>query len=115
MELTREILNRNADSPAEAAQLMRERSLIDDLLRQTVIGVLNNQTLDGIFDKLRIPFQVSRISVQLRFTDSRPGLREHLIITEALQRRDADGAAVAMADHLELSHRRTIGLDDSAG
>lgn len=99
------------ETQEQAAGLLRERSRIDDLFHQTVLGALGNQTLDRMFDQLRLTFQVNRLSVQLRFTDSLPGLREHLTVIEAIERRDGAAAEQAMAGHLESSRRRSIGLD----
>ncbi len=108
---TRAVLERTAETREQAAGLLREASRVDDELHQVVLGALHNRTVDRIFDQLRVPLQVSRLSVQLRFRSSRPGLREHLKIIEALRRRDGDAAAQAMTEHLEASRRREIGLD----
>lgn len=108
---TQEILERQAETREEVAVLSRERIVIDDLLHLTLLGALKNRAIDEIFEKLRIQIQVNRLGVQPRFVDSRPALREHLLIIDCLERRDGDGAARAMIDHLEGGCRRAIGLD----
>ena len=43
--------------------------------------------------------------------DSRPALREHIEIIEAIDNRATDQAAQSMLDHLEAGRRRAVGLD----
>lgn len=110
-ELTLQNIDRKADTRAETAQLLKDRIKVDDLLHETLIKSLNNQTLEEIFDKLRIQIQVTRLGVQPRFIDSRPALREHIEIIEAIENRAPDQAAQSMLDHLEAGRRRAVGLD----
>ena len=107
---TQEILELKAETREEAAVLSRQRIDVDDLLHQTILGALNNQAIDEIFDRFRIQIRVNRLSVQHRYIDSRPSLREHLVIIEALGRRDGDAAAKAMVTHLVDSCHRAVGL-----
>lgn len=108
---TLDAMARKAETRQEIAQVSRERSLIDDKLHQVILQSMNNQTLNEIFDRLRLPVQVSRLSVQPRFVDSLPGLNEHLEIIDAIQKRDADEAVKLMKEHLEKGRRRAVGLD----
>jgi len=108
---TLDAMGRKAETRQEIAQVSRERSLIDDRLHQVIINSMNNQTLDELFDRLRLPVQISRLNVQPRFVDSLPGLNEHLQIIDALEKRDSDLAANLMLDHLEKGRRRAVGLD----
>ena len=91
--------------------MLKDRIKVDDLLHETLIKSLNNLTLEKIFDQLRIQIQVTRLGVQPRFIDSRPALREHIEIIEAIEARDPDRAAQLMFDHLEYGRRRAVGLD----
>ena len=90
---------------------MKDRIRVDDLLHETLIGHLNNQTLEEFTNKLLIQIQVNRLGVQPRFMDSRPALREHIEIIEAIEDRDPDRAAQSMLNHLEYGRRRAVGLD----
>jgi DNA-binding GntR family transcriptional regulator len=104
-------IERKAETRAETSQLLKDRIKVDDLLHETLIKSLNNLTLEKIFDQLRIQIQVIRLGVQPRFIDSRPALREHIEIIEAIEARDPDRAAQSMFDHLEYGRRRAVGLD----
>ncbi|NQW00287.1 MAG: GntR family transcriptional regulator [Rhodospirillales bacterium] len=108
---TLDTMGRKPETRQEIAQVSRERSLIDDRLHQIIINSMNNQTLDELFERLRLPVQVSRLSVQPRFIDSLPGLNEHLLIIDALEKRDGEAAAAILMDHLEKGRRRAVGLD----
>ena len=108
---TMEVIAGKAETRQELGQLSRERSLVDDLLHQLIISALNNPTFEEIFDRLQVPVSVSRLSVQPRFMDSLPGLKEHLEIIEALEARDQDAAEALMLHHLEKGRRRAVGLD----
>ncbi len=108
---TIEAMERKAETREEIAQVSRERSLIDDRLHQVIIQSMQNRTLNETFERLRIPVQVSRLSVQPRFVDSLPGLNEHLEIIDMIEKRDADAAVKLMATHLEKGRRRAVGLD----
>ena len=110
-ELTLRNIDRKAETRTETAQLLKDRIKVDDLLHETLINSLNNQTLEEIFDKLRIQIQVTRLGVQPRFMDSRPALREHIEIIEAIENRASDQAAQSMLEHLEAGRRRAVGLD----
>ena len=108
---TKEAIEGKAETRKELGLLSRERSLVDDLLHQLIIGALNNTTLDEMFDRLQVRVSVSRLSVQPRFMDSLPGLNEHLEIIEALENRDKEAAETLMSVHLEKGRRRAVGLD----
>ncbi len=108
---TLDAMARKAETREQIAEVSRERSLIDDRLHQIIGQSMDNQSLDDIYDRLRIPVRVSRLNVQLRFVDSLPGLREHLDIIAALEVRDGDEASRLMMDHLEKGRRRAVGLD----
>jgi len=108
---TVETMARKPETREQIAQVSRERSLIDDRLHQVIIQSMHNHTLNDLFERLRIPVQVSRLSVQPRFVDSLPGLNEHLEIISQIEKRDADAAVKLMAIHLEKGRRRAVGLD----
>ena len=108
---TQEIIDRKADTREEAALLSKERIVVDDLLHKTILTELHNQAILDISDKLIVQIQVNRLGVQPRFIDSRPALREHLVIIEALENRNAEAASKALVDHLECGRRRAVGLD----
>lgn len=108
---TLQILDGKPETRAQLAELARQRSLVDDLLHQTIIDGFGNLMINEVFDKFRICVQVSRLGLHPRIMDNLPGMREHLIIIEALQKRDGDAAASAMIDHLEKGRRRAVGLE----
>lgn len=108
---TIDAIARKPETREQIAQVSRERSLIDDRLHQVIIQSMDNHTLNELFERLRIPVQVSRLSVQPRFIDSLPGLNEHLEIIAEIEKRDGDAAVRLMAHHLEKGRRRAVGLD----
>ena len=108
---TLSILDRKATTRDEVSDLSRQRVLVDDLFHETLLRGLGNDAVDQVFQKFRLQSQISRLAVQPRFHDSRPGAHEHLVIIEALERRDAEAAAKAMLAHLDRGLLRAIGLE----
>ena len=108
---TSAIVERKAGTPEEIAVLSRERSLIDDRMHEVILSVLENDVVDEVFDRLRNVVQISRIALPPRFLNSLPGLREHLLIIDAILDRDGDAAERLMNDHIEKGRRRSVGID----
>lgn len=107
---TFELAHRKAATSEELNDLVREKMAIDERMHLAIIGSLGNRLLSDIYEKVSNQLRLSRISVQPRFSETGPAMREHLLIIEALQRRDEEGAVRAMTDHLETSRRRALGL-----
>ena len=110
-EQTLNVLNRKAKTQEESIRLSRERFTVDDLLHQKLLEHLGNSELLEISEKLRVKIQVNRLAVQPRFVHSRPALKEHLGIIEAISNRDVEGAAKTMIDHLEAGRCRALGIE----
>ena len=110
-EQTLDVLNRKSETREDSARLSRARIAVDDLLHQKLLEHLGNSALLEITEKLKVQIHVNRLAVQPRFVDSRPALKEHLRIIEAIEIRDGEGAAQTMIDHLEAGRRRAVGIE----
>ena len=110
-EQTQDVLNRKSETREDSALLSRARFAVDDLLHQKLFEHLGNSALLEITEKLKVQIHVNRLAVQPRFVDSRPALKEHLRIIEAIENRDGEGAAQTMIDHLEAGRRRAVGIE----
>jgi DNA-binding GntR family transcriptional regulator len=108
--LTDGVINRNPATSGQNVDFVREKTTIDEDFHFTVVGSLGNHAIDEVYAKINNQLRLSRISVQPRFSETRPSMREHLIILDALDRRDEDGAARARSDHLQSSLSRALGL-----
>jgi len=108
---TLDVLNRKSETREDSLKLSRERIEVDDLLHQKLLEHLRNTALLEITQKLKLKIHVNRLGILPRFVDSRPALKEHLRIIEALENRDNEAAAQMMIDHLEASRRRAVGIE----
>jgi len=108
---TLDVLNRKSETREDSLKLSRERIEVDDLLHQKLLEHLRNTALLEITQKLKVQIHVNRLGILPRFVDSRPALKEHLRIIEALENRDSEAAAQMMIDHLEASRRRAVGIE----
>lgn len=108
---TKEIIARRPATSAENERNVRERMAIDEKLHLVIVGALGNGMVDAAYRKLSNQLRLSRLSLQPRFADSVPAMKEHLRIIDALEQEDPDAAVAAMTDHLDTSLRRAIGLD----
>ena len=100
----------SAATSEEVNELMREKMADRRAMHFAIVGSLGNRLLSDIYEKAQNQLRLSRISVQPRFSETGPAMREHLLIIDALERRDEEGAVSAMADHLEASLKRALGL-----
>jgi DNA-binding GntR family transcriptional regulator len=107
---TAELADRRPSTSEEVSDLLREKMAIDERLHVTIVGSLGNRLISDLYQKVSNQLQLSRISVQPRFSETGPAMREHLIIIDALQRGDEEEAVRAMADHLEAARLRALGL-----
>lgn len=107
---TEDMIARRAATPDENADFVREKMMIDERLHFTIVGSLSNRTVDEVYEKISNQLRLSRISVQPRFSETRPAMREHLTILDALDQHDEEAAVRAMADHIEASRLRSLGL-----
>jgi DNA-binding GntR family transcriptional regulator len=107
---TEEIIARKATTSDQNADFVREKMRIDERLHFIIVGALDNRVVDDVYAKISNQLRLSRISVQPRFSESIPAMREHLAILDALDRRSEKTAVTAMAEHLEASRLRAVGL-----
>lgn len=107
---TEEVIARRPATSEENQRTVRDRMAIDERLHFVIIGSLGNHTIEQVYEKLTNQLRLSRLSVQPRFSDTLPAMREHLQLIDAVEQQDEDSAARLMAEHLDASHRRAIGL-----
>lgn len=107
---TKDIIARKVTTSAEKVDLFHEKTIVDDQLHLTIVGSLANRLIEELYKKISNRLRLSRIDVEPRFTATRPAMREHLAILDALDHRDEEAAAQAMAEHLNASRSRALGL-----
>jgi DNA-binding GntR family transcriptional regulator len=110
MSLTKAVLERKPTTLEESARFARERLLIDEELHFAIIAVYDNPVILEIYKKINTQLRLSRLGVTARFTGTRPAMIEHIAILDAISANDEEGAAKAMAHHLETSLQRAVGM-----
>ncbi|MCP4379826.1 MAG: GntR family transcriptional regulator [Hyphomicrobiales bacterium] len=110
-EHTREIIGRNPSTAEESALFARERMLLDEDLHFAIVSVFDNPVIIEIYEKVNNQLRLSRMSVTPRFTGTRPAMIEHMAILDAIDAGDEEAAGRAMADHLDKSLQRAVGMN----
>ncbi len=92
------------------AALMRERSEVDFLLHDTIVAHIANPFLEQAYQRSTDFVRLFRLNIGKRYSFfDTPGLEEHLIIIDALAKRDAKRASAALLKHLQGGRERTLG------
>lgn len=106
---TRAVLDRMATSTDVDSRVLDAALQVDWGMHNLFIESVGNHILTAAhqqnFDKIRMIRLHGRSPRYLPLA-----MEEHLVVIEALQRRDADQAAAALAHHLGCAERRALGL-----
>jgi len=106
---TRSVLERMAPGNEVDSRLLDAALQVDWGMHNLIIDAMGNHILRSAhqqnFDKIRMIRLHGRSPRYLPLA-----MEEHLAVIEALQRRDADGAAAALERHLLAAQHRALGL-----
>lgn len=106
---TRSILDRLAATRDADNRLLDAALQVDWGMHNLIVESVGNRILTAAhqqnFDKIRMIRLHGRSPRYLPLA-----MEEHLAVIEAMQRRDADGAAAALKHHLACAERRALGL-----
>lgn len=95
----------------DKADLMADAEAVDLSLHEAVIGHLGNAIVSNAYRVNWIKIKLIRLSETRLYVPMIPQvIGEHLRIVEAVERRDPDAAARAMAEHIETARQRAIKL-----
>jgi DNA-binding GntR family transcriptional regulator len=103
------ILRRHA--AGDDAELMPDAEAVDLSLHEAIVDHLGNEIVAAAYRVNWIKIKLIRLSETRLYVPMIPSvIGEHLKIIEAVERRDADAAARAMAEHIETARQRALTL-----
>ena len=108
--VTQHAIELQASGAKDVGATFRARMAADEMLHAAIIGSMNNSMAQATFDKVVKTIRLARLGVFPRFAAQAPALREHLLILEALAKRDGDAAVEALRNHLDQARMRALGL-----
>ena len=95
----------------EDAGLMEEAEATDLMLHEAVIDHLNNEIISNAYRVNWIKIKLIRLAETRLYVTMIPKVMgEHFQIIEAIERRDEDAAARAMADHIGIARQRAVSI-----
>jgi DNA-binding GntR family transcriptional regulator len=102
------LARRNA---GEDAGLMEEAEATDLMLHEAVIDHLNNEIVSNAYRVNWIKIKLIRLAETRLYVTMIPQVMgEHLKIIEAIEHRDEEAAARAMADHIGIARQRAVSI-----
>jgi DNA-binding GntR family transcriptional regulator len=91
--------------------LMEEAEATDLMLHEAVIDHLNNEIVSNAYRVNWIKIKLIRLAETRLYVTMIPQVMgEHMKIIEAIERRDEDAAARAMADHIGIARQRALSI-----
>jgi DNA-binding GntR family transcriptional regulator len=95
----------------EDTGLMEEAEATDLMLHEAVIDHLNNEIVSNAYRVNWIKIKLIRLAETRLYVTMIPQVMgEHMKIIEAIERRDEDAAARAMADHIGVARQRAVSI-----
>jgi DNA-binding GntR family transcriptional regulator len=93
------------------AGLMEEAEAADLMLHESVIDNLNNEIVSNAYRVNWIKIKLIRLAETRLYVPMIPQvIGEHMKIIEAIERRDEDDAARAMAEHIGVARQRALAI-----
>lgn len=93
------------------ANLMEDAEAVDLSLHEAIIGLQNNEILSNAYRVNWIKIKLIRLAETRLYVPMIPSVMgEHIKIIEALERRDEDAAAKAIAEHIDVARRRAVNI-----
>jgi DNA-binding GntR family transcriptional regulator len=110
-------LDRELDAMADAAAAGRETPFMahDQRFHAVLLEAAGNHRIVALIDQLRDHVRFRGASTVGRGRDLAAILAEHVVIRDALRRRDPEAAAAAMRAHLLATGELLVGSDAGAG
>lgn len=103
------ILARHAT--CDDADLMEDAEAVDLSLHSAIVDHLGNAIVSNAYRVNWIKIKLIRLSETRLYVPMIPSVMgEHMRIIEAIERRDPDGAARAMAGHIDVARQRAVRL-----
>jgi DNA-binding GntR family transcriptional regulator len=103
------ILARHAAGDEE--NLMEDAEAVDLSLHEAVIDRLHNEIVSNAYRVNWIKIKLIRLAETRLYVPMIPSvMREHMNIIEAFERRDGEGAARAMVEHIEVARKRAVSI-----
>lgn len=95
----------------EAAGLMEEAEATDLMLHEAVIDHLGNEIISNAYRVNWIKIKLIRLAETRLYVTMIPQVMgEHIKIIEAIERRDEEAAARAMAEHIGIARQRAVSI-----
>jgi DNA-binding GntR family transcriptional regulator len=95
----------------EANGLMEEAEATDLMLHEAVIDHLGNEIISNAYRVNWIKIKLIRLAETRLYVTMIPQVMgEHIKIIEAIERRDEDAAARAMAEHIGIARQRAVSI-----
>jgi DNA-binding GntR family transcriptional regulator len=96
---------------SDDAGLMEEAEATDLMLHEAVIDHLNNEIVSNAYRVNWIKIKLIRLAETRLYVTMIPQVMgEHLKIIEAIEHRDEEAAARAMADHIGIARQRAVSI-----
>ena len=90
---------------------MEEAEATDLNLHETIIDHLNNEIVSNAYRVNWIKIKLIRLAETRLYVPMIPSvIGEHMKIIEAIERRDEDEAARAMASHIGIARQRAVSI-----
>src|SRR5688572_15007287 len=98
---------------SDDAGLMEEAEATDLMLHEAVIDHLNNEIISNAYRVNWIKIKLIRLAETRLYVTMIPQVMgEHLKIIEAIEQRDEEAAARAMADHIGIARQRALSIQE---
>ena len=103
-------LERAANGPI-SKELLEATYVVDRAFHDDIVTHLNNEMITDVHRATMEKFQLIRLKGQMTESRLEPVTREHIRITQALARRDADASVAALQSHLAMVQARAMGIE----
>ena len=96
------------ETGSEVADLPSRATALESLFHDRVVGALDNLQIDAAYRRLATLLQIIRLDSAWSPHVVATTMREHLVVLERAQARDADGAEETMRQHLANALQRHL-------
>jgi DNA-binding GntR family transcriptional regulator len=99
-------LERDGLTPQNAADLEQ----LEESMHGAIVASLNNPLIDTSYRRIRYYLRLLRLDRKMSAPLALRSLREHIVVLEACQARDASAAVAAIQTHFAAALQRNLGL-----
>ena len=93
-------------------ELLQEAQALDMRMHEGIIAALDNEMIADVHAKVSDRIKVIRLNHRYVEWRLKSALTEHLAVMEACLEGDSERAVAALKNHLAVSRRRSLGIDD---